>query len=82
MRCTASMQGTWTCGVFSNCDLVVPNDSAASLVVMLRLLRIFRILWIFKNFNVLSISTVLGRLQVSACVWCCGTWGTVETYRP
>ncbi|GIL49816.1 hypothetical protein Vafri_6128 [Volvox africanus] len=47
----------------NSCDLVVPNDSAASLVVMLRLLRFFRILWIFKNFNVLSISTVLGRLQ-------------------
>ncbi|GIL77637.1 hypothetical protein Vretimale_6799 [Volvox reticuliferus] len=30
---------------------------------MLRLLRFFRILWIFKNFNVLSVSTVLGRLQ-------------------
>ncbi|EFJ52746.1 hypothetical protein VOLCADRAFT_86033 [Volvox carteri f. nagariensis] len=55
--------GTWTCSIMNNCDLVVPSDSAASLVVMLRLLRFFRILWIFKNFNVLSISTVLGRLQ-------------------
>ncbi|GLI62967.1 hypothetical protein VaNZ11_005824 [Volvox africanus] len=57
------IEGTWTCSILNNCDLVVPNDSAASLVVMLRLLRFFRILWIFKNFNVLSISTVLGRLQ-------------------
>ncbi|GIL77636.1 hypothetical protein Vretimale_6799 [Volvox reticuliferus] len=57
------IEGTWTCSVLNNCDLVVHNDSAASLVVMLRLLRFFRILWIFKNFNVLSVSTVLGRLQ-------------------
>lgn len=51
--------------MLGTCDLVVrSDDAAASLVVMLRMLRFFRILWIFKNFNVLSISTVLGRLQV------------------
>ncbi|KAG2445187.1 hypothetical protein HYH02_008655 [Chlamydomonas schloesseri] len=57
------IEGTWGCSVSGNCDLVITNDSAASLIVMLRLLRIFRILWIFKNFNVLSISTVLGKIQ-------------------
>ncbi|GLC41041.1 hypothetical protein PLESTB_000949600 [Pleodorina starrii] len=57
------IEGTWSCSVMDNCELVVANDSTAKLVVMLRLLRVFRILWIFKNFNVLSISTVLGRLQ-------------------
>jgi hypothetical protein len=57
-------QGTWACSVMGSCELVVRNDSAASLVVALRLLRVFRIIWIFKNFNVLSINTVLGRLQV------------------
>lgn len=62
--CTPSSQGTWGCSISGNCDLIITNDSAASLIVMLRLLRIFRILWIFKNFNVLSISTVLGKIQV------------------
>ncbi|KXZ52320.1 hypothetical protein GPECTOR_10g952 [Gonium pectorale] len=57
------IEGTWTCSVMGSCDLVIRNDSVASIVVMLRLLRVFRILWIFKNFNVLSVSTVLGRLQ-------------------
>ncbi|KAG2439520.1 hypothetical protein HXX76_004873 [Chlamydomonas incerta] len=57
------IEGTWGCSISGNCDLVITNDSAASLIVMLRLLRIFRILWIFKNFNVLSISTVLGKIQ-------------------
>ncbi|PNW82219.1 hypothetical protein CHLRE_06g278111v5 [Chlamydomonas reinhardtii] len=57
------IEGTWGCSISGNCDLIITNDSAASLIVMLRLLRIFRILWIFKNFNVLSISTVLGKIQ-------------------
>ncbi|KAG2501915.1 hypothetical protein HYH03_000413 [Edaphochlamys debaryana] len=57
------VEGTWTCSIRGGCDLVVRNDSAASIVVMLRMLRVFRILWIFKNFNVLSVGTILGRLQ-------------------
>jgi hypothetical protein len=28
-------------------------------------MRIFRIFWIFKNFNVLSVNTIIGRLMVS-----------------
>jgi hypothetical protein len=33
--------------------------------VLLRTMRIFRIFWIFKNFNVLSVNTIIGRLMVS-----------------
>ncbi|GFR43465.1 hypothetical protein Agub_g4548 [Astrephomene gubernaculifera] len=57
------MQGTWACSAMGNCDMVVQTGSAASVVLLLRMLRFFRILWILKNFNVLSVSTVLGRLQ-------------------
>lgn len=35
-----------------------------SLIVLLRALRIFRIIWIVKNFNVLTLGTLLGKLQV------------------
>lgn len=58
------MQGTWSCSFNDSCYTIVPHPTNASIIVILRTMRIFRIFWIFKNFNVLSVDTVIGRLMV------------------
>ncbi|MEW5314441.1 MAG: hypothetical protein WDW38_005941 [Sanguina aurantia] len=57
------VKGTWGCSMKGDCSDVVSNDSNVSLIVLLRALRIFRIIWIVKNFNVLTLGTLLGKLQ-------------------
>jgi hypothetical protein len=37
-----------------------------SIIVLLRTMRVFRIIWIFKNFNVMSMNNFIGRLVVRA----------------
>ncbi|KAL6756171.1 hypothetical protein V8C86DRAFT_2654456 [Haematococcus lacustris] len=57
------LEGTWGCAFRNTCDEVIKNNTAVSVIVLLRTTRIFRIIWIFKNFNVLSINTIIGRLM-------------------
>eukprot|EP00197_Chlamydomonas_leiostraca_P011145 CAMPEP_0202859122 /NCGR_PEP_ID=MMETSP1391-20130828/1378_1 /ASSEMBLY_ACC=CAM_ASM_000867 /TAXON_ID=1034604 /ORGANISM="Chlamydomonas leiostraca, Strain SAG 11-49" /LENGTH=803 /DNA_ID=CAMNT_0049538131 /DNA_START=139 /DNA_END=2550 /DNA_ORIENTATION=+ len=56
-----ALEGTWGCSFSNTCGTIVPNDTAVSIIVLMRTMRIFRIIWIFKNFNVLSVNTVIGR---------------------
>ncbi len=65
VRACEYAQGTWGCSFRDDCDpSALENNSTADIVLLLRTTRIFRIFWIFKNFNILSSHTFLSKLMV------------------
>jgi CRP-like cAMP-binding protein len=64
-----AVQGTWTCSFTSTCYYVTPSQSDVSGIAVLRFMRLFRVIWILKNYNILSLSTLLGNLQYRLLAW-------------
>ena len=62
-------QGTWTCSFTSSCYYVTPTTSDVAAIAILRFMRIFRVIWILKNYKVLSLSTIIGNLQYRLLAW-------------
>eukprot|EP00798_Chlamydomonas_sp_ICE-L_P012569 gene12569-15792_t len=67
-----ALEGTFVCSVFDSCYYVVPQDINFGIIVLLRCMRFFRIIWIIKNFHVISVRTILGKVREK---WRSLIWG-------
>lgn len=62
---TLAAQGTWFCSLAATCVWsVAGQDTRYGAMHMLRILRVFRIIWILKHFKFMNFRTLLGSLAV------------------
>jgi hypothetical protein len=50
--------------VRDDCESFETSDSAVNAIMLLRITRVFRIIWILKNLNILSSNTIINKLMV------------------
>ncbi len=59
------LQGTYMCSLRGDCSWTVYNDSSVGMIEIMRVLRVFRIVWIVKHLRVMRMNHVLSMIAVS-----------------
>jgi hypothetical protein len=62
----AAVQGSYMCSLRGDCSWAILHNTGMGPISLLRLLRVFRIMWILKHVRFMRISTLLGALAVRA----------------
>ncbi|GBG00035.1 voltage-gated ion channel [Raphidocelis subcapitata] len=57
-----AVEGTWLCSLRGNCLWAATANGGVSAIRLLRVVRVFRIIWILKHFKVMRATTLLGGL--------------------